>query len=1277
MKKIVSLMLCLAMIISANVSVFATDDSFTLDTIIEEVSEEELFCEEEAEPETGALTYSVTCVPGKDGVSDDEVSLYAAQGSVATPGSPVIFVVDTTGKTGSTVLLDINLSNNPGIALVSFYVHYDSEAMTLKNATLGEIFTGELDCNFNPVPFVFNVFSGAGDKTNSGKLVTLEFEIAEDCPEGEYEISLTDLESINIDEENVHFDIENGKIVITNVIPGDVNGDGEVTRMDLLRLAKHFSGFEVVIDEAAANVNGDDSVTRMDLLRLAKHFSGFDVELESSIPECTHTNLKEVSEEEASCTEDGNIAYWKCKCGKLFADSEATEEIKLEDTIVPAGHTPGEEATCTEAQVCTECGEVLEESNGHTPSEAVRENEVEKTCKVEGTYDEVVYCSECGEEMSRTHKSEGYGEHTPGEGATCTESQVCTECGEVLETADGHIPGAEATCVAPQICTVCDTVIVEATGEHKETTVPGVEATYTSKGLTEGKKCSVCDTTLKEQEEIDYLKRSVVLKNTKSNEGNQTIYYYQFEGVLDLPELSGVNGYSFDGWYTKSSGGELVDYIPKGTTSGYDVLYAQWNPIEYTIIYEDAPKNTNLTTYTIENEIILVDPEWPGLTFSHWTDQGGNVIEKIEKGTTGTIALQAHYKSRKNIVIPSESEDVITLYDEKNGQYHFVYKLGTISNILLKEYQPYIHNTPAEYNYTVSESVTIEENIANTVAQTVGVSITSTEEWSDSVEWAKSHSEQNETGMVICPEFEVLGIKAKLFEYSDSTTVFDEESLTETSVVCKADSSTAENSYEINSTISYANGYTQTVEKSWKIDPTLVPYGKYTIASVCDANVFAIVTYDPKKSNYYLDTFTIINSVGDTMLYDPSGYSDVDIVENPGLSFEIPKEKIESAVESSYYVAYEANGGTGNMFMSVHSVNQDEKLSENLFIKPGYTFTGWKCETEAGVTIYEDNAVVKNLADNGEIVTLYAQWQLVPYTAKWSVPANATITVKRTSSPNAKAPTGTLSSGATVYYGDVLSVTYSANTGYTLSSKGSTSIVVTGNVNSSQIYASATANAYTVTYNANGGTGTMAQSKHTYNVSAKLSANGFSRTNYTFLGWSTSASATTPTYTNQQYVSNLTSANNGNVTLYAVWVKTTATIVMGEHEKVRHNNIGTANDTILPGMNRQALLDNGYTKLNVTVIAEGRGTTIIAGHKIRLTVFSNKNEQLHYIWLGNYDGSWGAFLEKETSFTIDLVNKETGAFNTDDGGGFWVSWTNAGNDGYALARTVYTITASK
>ena len=76
--------------------------------------------------------------------------------------------------------------------------------------------------------------------------------------------------------------------------------------------------------------------------------------------------------------------------------------------------------------------------------------------------------------------------HTPGPAATCTEPQVCMECGEILVEAIGHNPGPAATCAAPQICTRCDAVLADAL-EH----TPGPAAT-----CTEPQTCTACGTVL-------------------------------------------------------------------------------------------------------------------------------------------------------------------------------------------------------------------------------------------------------------------------------------------------------------------------------------------------------------------------------------------------------------------------------------------------------------------------------------------------------------------------------------------------------------------------------------------------------------------------------------------------------------------------------------------------------------------------------------------------------------------------------------------------------------
>lgn len=77
----------------------------------------------------------------------------------------------------------------------------------------------------------------------------------------------------------------------------------------------------------------------------------------------------------------------------------------------------------------------------------------------------------------------------------------------------------------------------------------------------------------------------------------------------------------------------------------------------------------------------------------------------------------------------------------------------------------------------------------------------------------------------------------------------------------------------------------------------------------------------------------------------------------------------------------------------------------------------------------------------------------------------------------------------------------------------------------------------TLAYNANGGTGTPSSQTHLINTVSKISGVAPTRNNYVFLGWSTSSTATKPTYIiNGQYTNN-SFTNGATVTLYAVWMK--------------------------------------------------------------------------------------------------------------------------------------------
>ena len=80
-----------------------------------------------------------------------------------------------------------------------------------------------------------------------------------------------------------------------------------------------------------------------------------------------------------------------------------------------------------------------------------------------------------------------------------------------------------------------------------------------------------------------------------------------------------------------------------------------------------------------------------------------------------------------------------------------------------------------------------------------------------------------------------------------------------------------------------------------------------------------------------------------------------------------------------------------------------------------------------------------------------------------------------------------------------------------------------------------TKNNYTLSFDANGGTGDMDNVSLAYDVAVSLPQNAFSRRNYVFVGWSTNATDEVALYEDCATISNMVSAANATLTLHAVW----------------------------------------------------------------------------------------------------------------------------------------------
>ena len=72
---------------------------------------------------------------------------------------------------------------------------------------------------------------------------------------------------------------------------------------------------------------------------------------------------------------------------------------------------------------------------------------------------------------------------------------------------------------------------------------------------------------------------------------------------------------------------------------------------------------------------------------------------------------------------------------------------------------------------------------------------------------------------------------------------------------------------------------------------------------------------------------------------------------------------------------------------------------------------------------------------------------------------------------------------------------------------------------------------YTITFNANGGEGSMEPQRFEVGVDTALNTNAFARKNYKFIGWNTAADGSGATYADQGAILELT----GDMTLYAQW----------------------------------------------------------------------------------------------------------------------------------------------
>ncbi len=298
--------------------------------------------------------------------------------SAAVDSDAVISVQNTNAQSGAIVDVEVTIKNNPGILGMTLLVSYDEEVATLvavKNgeALSGMTFTVPKDLSTG-CKLPWDAEDVADEDIRDGVIAVLTFEIAEDASVGDFVqigVSYDNGAIIDKDMNALRLQTTSGGIQIIEYTPGDLNNDGLINTTDVVLLRRYIAGgYGVSITEAAGDVNDDGLLNTTDVVFIRRYIAGgYGVQLLPSGAKCKH-EMQAVEALAASCTEDGNIAYWLCeKCELYFSDAEGENEIALEQTVVTAtGHTsvvdPAVSATytttgLTEGSHCAVCLEIL------------------------------------------------------------------------------------------------------------------------------------------------------------------------------------------------------------------------------------------------------------------------------------------------------------------------------------------------------------------------------------------------------------------------------------------------------------------------------------------------------------------------------------------------------------------------------------------------------------------------------------------------------------------------------------------------------------------------------------------------------------------------------------------------------------------------------------------------------------------------------------------------------------------------------------------------------
>ncbi|MGN0437304.1 MAG: InlB B-repeat-containing protein [Lachnospiraceae bacterium] len=629
--------------------------------------------------------------------------------------------------------------------------------------------------------------------------------------------------------------------------------------------------------------------------------------------------------------------------------------------------------------------------------------------------------------------------------------------------------------------------------------------------------------------------------NGGTNDENNPTQYVSGVGVASFENAS-KTGYTFDGWYSDAAFTTQVTSI-SATETGNKTLYAKYVSNAYGITYElDGGTNdaSNPLSYTYgEGVASFADATKTGYTFAGWYSDNTYTTEVTEISTTalGDITLYAKFIA---------------------NEYTITYELDGGTNGA---------GNPDSYTYGVG--VTSFADASKTGHTFLG--------------WYSGDDALTEVTSISTTELGDVTLYA-MFSANEYTITYELDGGTNgagnpTSYTYGEGVGSFEDASKTGYT--FAGWYSDDTYTTQVTTISATQTGNVTLYAKFTANDYTI-TYEldggtngagnPTSYTYGVGVTSFANATKTGYTFD-GWYSDSTYTTKVTAISTTQTEDITlyaKFITDAYGITYELDGGTNPVSNPLSYVYGEGVASFADATKPGYTFAGWYRDSA-----YTTKVTSISATETGD-VTLYAKFTADKYTITYELDGG----------------TNPASNPTTYTYGvGVASFANASKTGYTFDGWYSddtyttqvTSISTT-DIENKTLYAKFTANAYTITYELNGGTNAASNpTSYTYGVGVTSFADA-SKNGYNFDGWYGDAAFTTK-------ITAISATKLGNITLYAKFTKimrqgegsiTVEDIYYGENIRpvVASATNGTGNVTIEYKVKGEA--DSSYTTTKPT-----------------------------------------------------------------------------------------------